>query len=469
VPEYKKRVLIVDDDKAIRTVCRYAIKDMFDEVDEAGSSEDAMVAFRGKNYDIVLLDVMLPGMSGDEYVKQLKKEYPSTDVIMMTATPVLNVAVETMKSGAFDYITKPFKVDNLRDVIEKAISHQEVRQAERLENEWIMRQVQSIAHIGSWNMDLEKNSTEFTDELYVIFGVDREFDCSVKKVINELAHSGDREKVLSALDKAVAGEEPPPMEWRIIRPDGEERVLFSPGLKIIYGSAGKTRKIIMPVQDITARKKTEEQLKKSLDESKLLMREIQHRVKNNLNVILNFLDMQSKNADAPKVSEVLTECKNRINVMAVIHSQLYRSSDIANINMREFAEELLDNLTRHYTSGQIKLSYSIDMGELMIPIASSTPCGLIINELVVNSIKHAFAGRSEGKIKVSMKESPAGSIELTVSDDGIGMPPGLDISKCKSMGLKLVEILSEIQLQGSYEIKTGAMGTTFIIRFKKEA
>jgi len=592
----KTKALIVDDDPAIRTLCKYALKDMFDEITEVGSSEEGMSAFAKQSYDIVLLDVMLPGIHGDEYIKQIKKEYPMTDVIMMTATPVLNVAVETLKFGAFDYISKPFDVKALKKTVEKAVCHQEETHVLYLENEWVMTQVQRIAHIGSWNIDVTDESAEFTDELYAIHGIESDFDCSVDNIINKLIHTEDRVKVRAVLTAVEKGEKASSTEWRIIRPNGEERILNSPGIKIITDRRGQTRRIIMPIQDITeqknlekkmretnlflrsilnssssisiilleldgkilfwnkgaermfgyrseevlgqstnilywdenakmladevkskvienrkdvsreieektkngdkiwvsltasprldkdgevvgilgiaaditVRKTTENKLRDSLEKSKVLMREIQHRVKNNLNVILNFLDMQSRNANDTKISEVLSECKNRVNVMALIHAQLYTSQDIDNINIKKLARELLDNLTKHYTSGKVEIKQIIDIDEdMLLPIACSTPCGLIINELIVNAIKHAFTGRKTGEIKISMKESFGGRVTLVVSDNGTGMPPGLDISKCSSMGLKLVAILSEIQLQGSYEIDS-SMGTKFTVKFFKE-
>lgn len=217
--------------------------------------------------------------------------------------------------------------------------------------------------------------------------------------------------------------------------------------------------------DITDSKIREKKLKDSIIEKEVLMREIQHRVKNNLNVILNFLDMHKRSVEDRSVSEVLTVCKDRINVMALIHAQLYKSADISTVNIKALAEELLKGLVTHYTVGTTKLEYSVDIEDRILPINYSTPVGLILNELIVNSLKHAFFGRDTGKIEVSLKVRKSGDTVLTVCDDGIGMPEGFDISKSKSLGYKLIKILSEIQLQGSYEIKTGRNGTTVIVRF----
>jgi PAS domain S-box-containing protein len=211
------------------------------------------------------------------------------------------------------------------------------------------------------------------------------------------------------------------------------------------------------------RKKAEEQIKASLKEKEVLLREIHHRVKNNLQVISSLLDMQARNAEDKDVKDALSESMNRIMTMSLIHSQLYEGSDLSEINMKMFVNRLLGQL-QSYQVGDTRISHVIQVDDYPFPIAVAVPVGLVINELLSNALKHAFEEKDEGKIEVILTASESGMINLRVSDDGVGLPPGFDINKSKTLGLRLVKIITEDQLRGTLEV-TGEEGTTFNIEF----
>ena len=228
------------------------------------------------------------------------------------------------------------------------------------------------------------------------------------------------------------------------------------------------RKLFLAIaRDITERKQAEDHTNASLREKEVMLREIHHRVKNNLQVVSSLLNMQARNARDKDTIEILSEARDRIKTMSLIHSQLYEGRDLAEINMKGFIDQLLGQLLQSYPVGDTRITPVVMVDDYPFPISVAVPVGLIINELLSNALKHAFIGRDDGKIGVSLTASEGGGINLTVSDDGSGLPSGFDINESKTLGLRLVKILTEDQLQGIMEV-TSDGGATFRIEFEME-
>ena len=214
-----------------------------------------------------------------------------------------------------------------------------------------------------------------------------------------------------------------------------------------------------------AHKRAEDRIKASLKEKEVLLREIHHRVKNNLQVVSSLLDMQARGARNKDTIDALTESQNRINAMALIHAQLYESGDLAEINMKGFVNKLLVQLFQSYPVKDTEITRTVSVADYPVPISMAVPVGLIVNELLSNALKHAFVGRKEGQIEVSLTASEEGKINLMVSDDGVGLPPGFDINETGTLGLRLIKILTEDQLHGTLEV-ISEDEATFNIEFK---
>ena len=215
--------------------------------------------------------------------------------------------------------------------------------------------------------------------------------------------------------------------------------------------------------DISERKRAESEIQQSLVEKEILLREIHHRVKNNLQIIISLLDMQSHSTDNQEIVDLLGTCIHRVNSMALIHQKLYRSTHLVEIDMNQYVRELVNNLVYSYREEGFIPNVNVEIENLNLKIDYAIPCGLILNELVTNCLKHAFKGRKTGKINVSMKRLEIGEVELIVQDNGIGLPKGLVIKEIKTLGLSLVDLLID-QLKGTLEFKR-KRGAIFTIRF----
>jgi PAS domain S-box-containing protein len=250
---------------------------------------------------------------------------------------------------------------------------------------------------------------------------------------------------------------------------------FEPGLGIylqvstspIFDESGEIFGSVHMARDITERKKAEELINASLKEKEVLMKEIHHRVKNNMTVISSLLNLQSGYIEDAQYKEMFNESMNRIKTMALIHEKLYRSKDLARIKFSDYIEDMADSIYKTYglNFDQIKLKQNIEKTSFSIDVA--IPCGLIVNELLSNSLKHAFPENREGEISVTLLTNDKDEIELTVGDNGVGMPEGLNFRHTDSLGMNLINGLVT-QLQGKIELHT-EKGTEFRITFARRA
>ncbi len=218
------------------------------------------------------------------------------------------------------------------------------------------------------------------------------------------------------------------------------------------------------ITDITERKNTEDRIKASLNEKEVLLREIHHRVKNNLQVISSLLRIQSRAAPGKESREIFAESQNRLQSIALIHELLYRSKNLADIDFSSYINSLTVQLFYAYGVAGSRISLKTDMVSAPMAINVAMPCGLIANELISNCLKHAFPGHRKGLITVSLA-STDGVYEFVISDDGVGFPESVDVHGGQSLGLSLVDTLVK-QLKGELEVRRSP-GTQFRIRFKE--
>ncbi len=217
--------------------------------------------------------------------------------------------------------------------------------------------------------------------------------------------------------------------------------------------------------ELSDRKQAEANLKISLKEKEILLKEIHHRVKNNLCVVASLLELQSNTVADPQLAKMFEESQNRLYSMALIHEKLYRSTNLAEINFGEYLEDLVTNLFHSYNISDNRIQLRVLAEPIALNLETATPCGLIANELVSNTLKHAFPDGANGTVSVECYQTGDREIHLFVKDNGIGFPQNLDFRKTNSMGFQVVCTLTE-QLEGSIELSKQT-GTAFHLKFNE--
>ena len=236
-------------------------------------------------------------------------------------------------------------------------------------------------------------------------------------------------------------------------------ITFSP----LRNSTGELVSVIGVTRDITERKKADEQIKASLREKEVLLKEIHHRVKNNLQVISSLLNLQSGYVKDSETKEMFEESQNRIRSMALVHETLYQSEDLSSVDFRDYVDQLTAQLlgTHGVDSNLVKMKSNVRNAYL--DLDKAIPCGLIINELVSNCLKHAFPDAKGGEINIDLHRNVDNRYALTVSDNGVGLPKELDFKNTKTLGLQVVNTLVD-QLDGTIELDRSS-GTSFRISY----
>jgi len=240
---------------------------------------------------------------------------------------------------------------------------------------------------------------------------------------------------------------------------------FDSKVEPLHDAGGKLIGVIGIALDITERKLAEERFKISLKEKELLLKEIHNRVKNNLQVISSLLNLQAGYIKDDHARERFRESQDRLKAMALIHEKLYQSEDLTLIDFAGYIRHLAVHLFRSYKVNAHAVTLQLDVDPISLDIDRAMPCGLIINELVANSLTYAFPNGKAGEIRIEFHEDAGKQIALTVSDNGIGLPKNLDFRDTDSLGLQLVNTLTE-QIRGTITLERNG-GTKFIIAFRR--
>jgi len=225
-------------------------------------------------------------------------------------------------------------------------------------------------------------------------------------------------------------------------------------------------RIVVAHTEITERKLAEEKIAASLHEKEALLREIHHRVKNNMQVISSLIGLQNSYITrGANVGVALGEMQNRIKSMAIVHEKLYRSENLARIDFREYVTSLSMSIFQSLSVDPDRVALQLDVGAVTLGIDEAVPCGLLVNELVTNALKHGFPGGRTGVITVSMTDTGGGTYRISVRDDGVGLPEAFDVAAAGSLGVRLIGILTK-QIGGSLEVRSEqGRGAEFIITF----
>ncbi len=391
-------------------------------------SQDGESAFNRAKYaepDLILLDVMMPGIDGYETCLLLKSD-PKTKnipVIFMTALSSPEDRIKGFEVGALDYVVKP------------------------IQQEEVLARIKIHLQLKSLHQELqEKNAILIKKNLLLKHQIQKQeaTEMNLKKVKQRLQYAlkerTDTDRALKKLNEELEGK----IEQRTL-----ELIQFNTKLQ----------------QEISQRKDAEFTIKKSLKEKEMLLKEIHHRVKNNLLVVSSLLEFQTDYIQDPDVISMFADSQNRIYSMALIHEQLYQSKDLAKLDFSEYLKSLVCNLFESYNISQELIRYHLQIEKIDLNIETAHPCGLLVNELISNALEHGFPGQRKGNIWITLRQDSDRKIVLKIEDDGIGFPEDLDFRETESLGMQLVCTLIE-QLEGEIEMKRDR-GTSFELIFSE--
>ncbi len=283
--------------------------------------------------------------------------------------------------------------------------------------------------------------------------------------VTEHIHPDDRAGSEKAYVDFIEGRTKFDVEVRMKHKSGRLVYVHDISNATAHDENGQVAHITGVMMDITKQKQAEEQIRASLKEKEVLLREVYHRVKNNMQVVSSLLNLQSEHIKDGKYREMFEESQDRIQSMGLVHEMLYQSGSLAKIDFNEYITSLVRQLLQLHSVKADGIAFKIEVVDISLGIDTAVPCGLIINELVSNCLKHAFPDGRKGEITIRLR-SINGRIELTVEDNGVGIPDSIDIKNTESLGLDLVCTLAECQLNGEITLER-SKGTKFTITFEE--
>jgi PAS domain S-box-containing protein len=395
------------------------------------------------------------GFSAGQNTELQSKGYYLFESLLMTrdGTPI---PVEIF-CKIIEYNGRPAVLSTLRDITERRLAEEALR-----ESETRYRMIGDLVPFGVWACDAQGNFSYLSASFLSLLGTTLE-ECRKNGWMHLLPRE-DVDRTIADWRQCIQTGSFWDYEYRIVDKNGRVFIVLSRGAPHT-DSSGKITSWVGIHLDITERKRYEERLETSLREKEVIIKEVHHRVKNNMQVISGFLELQSNYIDDPKAVEKLIECQRRVRTMALVHEKLYQSRTLGVINAAEYIKSLIADLMNSYAIST-PVDVTADVDDVDINLDMAIPCGLIINELVTNSLKYAFAGRAGGKISLVMHHQEDHTFSLTVQDDGVGLPPDYEARSAASLGTQLVNVLVR-QLGGVMKVD-GVQGARFTIVFPEK-
>ncbi|MGO9387537.1 MAG: histidine kinase dimerization/phosphoacceptor domain -containing protein [Methanobacterium sp.] len=447
----------------------------------AATLTEALTNFIEIEFNIIIFDLHLPDNNGLESFSLLHEKYPNTPIITLTTVFDEELGLQTVEHGADDYLVhNEFNEKILIRSIKKTINRNSAYFKSKYYNVKLMKEyeqglseiieflpdatfvIDRFSRVIAWNRAIEVMTGVNADEMLGKgnYAYSIKFYKTRKPILIDLVLNYDKEiekdyEFIKREGNALSAE----INVLLM---GDNHILEIKAVPL-YDNNYIITGAIESIRDITASKKAQAKISKALEEKNILLKEIHHRVKNNLQIISSLLNLQEVYVhEDVKAVNVLKESRNRVLSMAMVHEMLYQSEDMSYINFSYYIKKLTTNIFHSYHNNSVP---KINVDQIYLNIETSIPLGLIISELVSNSLKYAFPDNRIGDIMVEL-HTHNHEYELVISDDGVGFPDNLDFRNVQStLGLQLINSLVS-QLDGSIQLDR-SHGTKYIIKFKE--
>src|SRR5262245_21427192 len=431
------------------------------------------MALLTSDFALLVLDIEMPGMNGWE-LPQLIKERKKTQhipIIFLTAHYAEDEHIlQGYTAGAVDYLTKPVnsailrsKVAVFANLCRKAALEESNRALK--ESEERVRAVLNAAISAVVVIDSEGRITEWNAQAEQMFERTR-LEALGQRLSETIIPPRYREAHRRGLKHYLATGEGKVMnhlvELTALRRDGSE---FPVELCVSPLKTGQIVTFCGFITDITERKRAEEQIKASLREKEVLLKEIHHRVKNNLQVICSLLNLQSGYVRDSKALALFRESESRIRSMAMIHEKLYQNESLSRVDFAEYLSSFSSLLFTTYVADPARVQLTTSLDPVFLDIDTALPLALIVNELVSNSLKYAYPDGRSGVVELSLRTDTENQYTLSIRDHGVGLPDGLDLNNKDTLGLHLVNILTA-QLGAVLSVESNGQGASFEVTSK---
>jgi PAS domain S-box-containing protein len=317
---------------------------------------------------------------------------------------------------------------------------------------------------GLWDWDVSSGDAFFSPNYYKLLGYAPEEFTAHYKTWRLLVHPDDIDPAEKKIQESIKSNKGFEIDLRMKTKSSEWLWVSIRGKSVEKDSTGTSKRMVGTLSDITERVNAKKKIKESLEEKKMLLKEIHHRVKNNLMIISSLLNLQSSYIKDKESQDIFKESQNRARSMALIHERLYQSTDLKRIDFGDYIQSLSKDLFNTYISNSSLIALKINVENIFLDINTAIPLGLIVNELLTNSLKHAFPNGRKGEINVEFHKK-GNQYEFAVKDNGIGFPKDTDYKKTDSLGLQIVTNLTN-QIDGKIELNR-KHGTEFKINFKE--
>ena len=347
----------------------------------------------------------------------------------------------------------------LLDITERKKSEEIIRR-----NKELLEKTQSIARLGGWEMDSSKRISYWSDEMNKLHGIKSGYMVSVIDDYLQFIHNDDRKDFKEKIETVRTSGKTLSVIYKT-NPDYCKTRIINSTIHCVKSADGRMRKLIGTCLDITEMKEAEAKIKKVLEEKDILLKELYHRTKNNMMIICSLLNLESNYFADEKVRNDLKEIENKIKSMALVHQMLYQSKSLSKINLKNYIEELSDLLIKSSKKSIRNVEIDINAMEIEVMLDTAIPFGMVLNELITNSLKYAFEEDDNGCILINLDKKSDNEIELIYSDSGAGLPSGFDIYKQTTLGMQTITNIIKNQMQGELEYYSDN-GLKYMIKFK---